>query len=72
MEGRPIVRRWRRLQRGPFVLYSWPFSSVSNYTCYGRAFNPVKTGIAAPAECEFHGQVKSCNPCTCQNEKLQS
>jgi hypothetical protein len=20
MEGRPIVRRWRRLQRGPFVL----------------------------------------------------
>src|SRR5438876_8154064 len=23
---RSIVRRWRRLQRGPFVLHSWPFS----------------------------------------------
>jgi hypothetical protein len=27
MEGRPIVRRWQGLQRVPFVLHSWPFSS---------------------------------------------
>ncbi len=27
MEGRPILRRWRGLHCGPFVLNSWPFSS---------------------------------------------
>jgi len=59
MEGRPIVRRWRGLQRGPLVLHSCPSRPASNYTHCSRAFNPAKTAIVVPKECELHGQVKT-------------
>lgn len=45
MEGRPIVRRWRRLQRGPFVLYSWPFSSCLGLYALHEGFQSSEDSI---------------------------
>ena len=58
MEGRPIVRRWRRLQRGPFVVYRGPSRPASDYTHSTKAFNPARTAFVVLEESPFHGQVK--------------
>jgi hypothetical protein len=58
MEGRPIVRRLRGLQRGPFVLYSWPFSSGLELYALCQGFQSGEDGHCCVEECEFHGQVK--------------
>jgi hypothetical protein len=58
MEVRPIVRRWRGLQRGPFVLHSWPFSSGLAPYALCEGFQSSEDSNFVPEEFEFHGQVK--------------
>ncbi len=58
MEGRPIVRRWRRLQRGSFVLHSWPFSSSFELYALCEGFQSSEDSHCCAEEFEFHGQVK--------------
>jgi len=59
MGVRPIVRLWRGLPRGPFVLHRGPSRPASNFMRCARVFNPAKTAFVVPRELEFHGQVKT-------------
>jgi len=47
MEGWPIVRRWRGLQRGPFVLDSWPFSSSLELYALCEGFQSSEDSICS-------------------------
>ncbi len=58
MEGRPIVRRLRGLQREPFVLHSWPFSSGLELYMLCERFQSSGDRNFCAGESEFHGQVQ--------------
>jgi len=44
-ERRPISQRWRGLQRGPFVLHSWPFSSCLGLYALRERFQSSEDSI---------------------------
>jgi len=57
MEGR-IGQRCRGLQRGPFVLYSGPFSSCLGLYALHERFQSSEDSIYVPESSLVHGQVK--------------